>query len=406
MLFKYRFRTITILILSAVCSSLIAFSQTTIKFKKQPTAYFYAQTNLHGGIVYDKDGLNFSLANTAIRNRITMQGFFRSGKTLQRGYISKVGVRTACAQISLDFDPNYYGTNGYGALQLRLMDNWIGFGTKKSRRNFWLGNKRVEYGRNPRLDAEANFMNRNSLQIRDFGFWWDLGWFYRSPLIKNPNNRWDIILQLSSGGWLFNGAGSQGTILFTGVNREHDSLHYMNVGLGDLKYRNTFLAIIHIGQPTYKPKEFSVFVIGGHIRDQSNLQGTVGVVRLGLEYIIKHKEKLKFGTQISFGPSYHFDSTYHSDGREEIVALMNNSLDYSFDRHWAVALSQYIGSFTSLNPENDGFVNYSIIGSLSYIFNPDIKLRINAFYDNGNQWINGYRSGTFLQFIAGFGRRP
>lgn len=400
MLFVYQLRLLTILSLSILGFHSIGVSQTSIKFKKQPTTYFYTQANLHGGMIYDKQGLYFSFADRSIRNRITMQGFFRSGKTLQRGYIPKISIRTACAQISLDFDPNYYGTGGYGAVQLRLMDNWIGFGTKKSRRNFWVGNRRVEYGRNPRLDAEANFMNRNSLQIRDFGFWWDLGWFYRSPLIKNPENRWDIILQLSSGGWLFNGAGSQGTVLFTGINRESDSVHYMNLGLGDFKYQNTFLAITHIGQPTYKPKEFSVFVIGGNIRDQSNLAGTVGVMRLGVEYNIKYKEKLRFGNQLATGPSY------HSDGREEFVVLLNNSLDYSFDRHWAIALSQYIGSFTSLNPENDGFINYSIEGSVSYIFNPNIKLRLNTFYDNGNQWIDGYSAGAFLQFVAGFGKRP
>lgn len=401
MLFVYQLGLLTIISLSTLGFHSVGFSQTSIKFKKQPTAYFYTQANLHGGMIYDKQGLYFSFADRSIRNRITMQGFFRSGKTLQRGYIPKISIRSANAQVSLDFDPNYYGTNRSGAVQLRLMDNWIGFGTKKSRRNFWIGNRRVEYGRNPRLDAEANFMNRNSLQVRDFGFWWDLGWFYRSPLIKNPDNRWDIILQLSSGGWLFNGAGSQGTILFTGINRESDSVHYMNLGLGDFKYQNTFLAIAHIGQPTYKPKEFSVFVIGGKIRDQSNLSGTVDVFRLGLEYNIKYKEKLRFGNQLSLGPSYHSDG-----GGEKFVMLLNTSLDYSFDHHWAVALSQYIGSFTPLNPVNSGFVNYSIEGSVSYIFNPDIKLRLNTFYDNGNQWIDGYSAGAFLQFVAGFGRRP
>lgn len=378
----------------------VAFAQTSIKFTKPPTAYFYAQANLHGGIIYDKQGVYFSLAERSIRNRISFQGFFRSGKTLQKGYIAKVGVRSGVTQFSLDFDPNYYGTNGYGAIQLRLMDNWIGFGTKKSRRNFWIGNRRVEYGRNPRLDSESSFMNRNSLQVRDFGFWWDLGGFYRSPLIKNPDNRWDIIVQLSSGGWLFNGAGSQGTLLFTGVNRKNDSLHYMNLGLGDFKYKNTFLAITHIGQPTYKPKEFSVFVIGGNIRDQENLQQTVGVFRLGVEYNIKHKEKLRFGNQISTGPSY------YEDGRKHFVLLVNNTIDYSIDHHWAISISQYIGSFTPLNPIDEGYVNYSIQGNVSYIFNPNFKLRLNTFYDNGRQWIDGYSTGAFLQLIAGFGRRP
>ena len=109
-----------------------AFSQTSIKFTKPPTAYFYTQANLHGGMIYDKQGVYFSLADRSIRNRISFQGFFRSGKTLQKGYIAKVGIRSGLTQFSLDFDPNYYGTNGYGALQLRLMDNWIGFGTKKA----------------------------------------------------------------------------------------------------------------------------------------------------------------------------------------------------------------------------------------------------------------------------------
>ena len=88
-----------------------------------------------------------------------------------------MGIRNACVAVSVDYEPTYFLNQNSGAFQFRIMDNWIGFGTKKSRVNFWVGNKRLEYGHTQRIDPECNFMNRNSLQVRDFGFWWDLGWF-------------------------------------------------------------------------------------------------------------------------------------------------------------------------------------------------------------------------------------
>lgn len=377
-------------------------SQTSIKYSKPKNVFFYSQLSLRGGGQFDLNAptsaLSFSSASKGQRTRLVNQLFFRSKKTLQRGYIRKFGLRNGCFAFSLDYDPFYHGTLGNGALQFRLMDTWLGFGTKKSRRNFWVGNRRVEYGRSHRIEAETSFMNRNSLRVRDFGFWWDLGVVYRSPLIKDVENRWDVSLQLSSGGWLFNGNGAQGTLWFMGTDRNRDSIHYMNIYGTDVNYKNTFLAIANIGRPTYFVKEWNFFGALGNIRDQYNLDSTVLVSRIGAEYIYKRKESLKLGNQLSIG------NNFYQDGRSFFTVNVNNTFDLSFLDHYVFSVSQYFGLFQGMNT-TQRFVDYSIVSSVAYVFNPDLKLRLNFFYDNEDHWNNRQHVGAYIQLIAGLGKR-
>ena len=374
-------------------------AQTSIKFKKQPTSFLYSQLNLSGGIMDEGDGYDWLLGSKGVRNRVTVQGFFRSGKTLQKGYIRKIGIRNACLAASVDYEPYYYGANRSGVFQLRLLDNWIGFGTKKSRVNFFLGNKRVEYGHNPRIDAESNFMDRNSLQLRDLGFWWDLGWFFKAPLRKDPNARLDITLQVSSGGWLFNGAGSQGTILFMGVQDQISQETYLNPVFGNLKYNNTFLTIAQIGRPTYTTSEFGVILVAGNIRDQFNLDSTVFVDRIGVEHIYKIGTQLKIGNQITLG------TNHYQDGRNMVTGHMNNSIDYNFAKRWVFSFCQYTGLFNDYEKKQT-IVDYSAVASFGYIIKPDVKLRINGFYDREDHWNNRVHKGVYFQLVAGIGKRP
>ncbi|MDG2369631.1 MAG: hypothetical protein P8M12_03240 [Flavobacteriales bacterium] len=396
-------RKYIILSIAAITFSLNLISQTSIKFKKQPTSFFYSQLNLHGGFIDEGNGYEFKPAAKGIRNRLSLLGFFRSGKTLQKGYIQKTGIRNACVAISIDYEPSYFlntkedGTRT-SAFQLRLMDNWIGFGTKKRRVNFWLGNRRVEYGHNPRIDAESNFMNRNSLQVRDLGFWWDLGWFFKAPLVKNPEKRLDITLQLSSGGWLFNGNPSQGTIMFLGSDKEIKDT-YMSPTFGNMRYNNTFLSIAHIGSPTYSKSELSGFVIIGNIRDQYNLDSTVFLNRIGIENIYKFGEKIKIGNQFSTG------TNHYQDGRNMLTAHLNNSFDWYFAKKFVLSICQYSAIFHDYNNKTN-IIDYSIVGGLGYIINQNLKLRINMFYDKEQHWNSRTHNGAYLQLIAGFGKRP
>ena len=390
------------LLISIVCIFIYTFSysQTSIKYTKPKNVFFYSQLSARGGGQFDLKAVNdpwlISSSSKGQRTRLTNQLFFRSKKTLQRGYIEKFGIRSGCFAFSLDYDPFYYGTNGNGSLQLRLMDNWLMFGTKKSRRNFWIGNRRLEYGRSHRIEAETSFMNRNSLRVRDFGFWWDLGLVYRSPLIKDVENRWDVTLQLSSGGWLFNGNGSPGTLWFMGTEKQDSS--YLNFFSPDMSYKNTFLAVANIGRPTYSPKEWNFFGIVGNIRDQYNLDSTVIVSRLGAEYILKRKESLKLGNQLSIG------NNFYQDGSSFYTIHVNNTFDYNFSKNYVFSLSQYIGYKTGIN-NNNKYFDYSIVSSLAYVFNPDLKIRVNLFYDNEDHWNDRNHVGAYLQLIAGFGKR-
>ena len=382
--------------------SIIGLSQTSIKFAKPENIFWYSQLSLRGGAQYNlnnpSDPWLFSSSSKGQRTRLSNQVFFRSKKTLQKGYIRKVGIRSGMFAFSLDYDPFYSGTNGFGSLQFRLMDNWLSFGTKKSRRNFWVGNRRVEYGRSHRIEAETSFMNRNSLRVRDFGFWWDLGVVCRSPLIKNPENRWDVTLQLSSGGWLFSGNGQQGTLWFIGTDRVNDSTHFMQIFNPDLTYKNTFLAIANIGRPTYVTKELNFIAAIGNIRDQYNLDSTVIVSRLGVDHVLKKKESFKMGNQITIGNSF------FQDGRSFFVLNMNNTIDYSLSKHYVVSLSQYFGFNQGIN-NPDQLIDYSFVSTVAYVFNPNLKLRLNFFYDNEDRWNNRHHIGTYVQLVAGIGRR-
>ena len=386
----------------------LMYSQTSIKFEKQQTSFFYTQLNLHGGLFNDGISDNgeeyeWTLANKGIRNRITLQGFFRSSKTLQKGYIRKIGIRNACVALSVDYEPTYFLNsnpqgNSSGAFQIRIMDNWIGFGTKRRRVNFWLGNKRVEYGHTQRIDAESNFMNRNSLQVRDLGFWWDLGWIYKAPLNTDPDRRLDLTLQLSSGGWLFNGNPSQGTLMFLGTDQNIENT-YMNPTWGNLKYNNTFLSIVHIGNPTYSKSELSGFAITGNIKDQYNLDSTVYINRIGGENMLKFGEKIKIGNQLSIG------TNHYQDGRNMITAHMNNSFDIFFAKHFVLSFCQYTGFFQNIETKKN-IIDYSLVCGLGYIINQDIKVRINAFYDREEHWNDRTHTGIYLQLVAGLGKRP
>jgi len=391
-----------IILFSTLLFSCISWTQTSIKFTKPENIYFYSQLSARGGLQYDLNNpdepLLFSSSSKGQRTRLANQLFFRSKKRLQKGYVRKASISSGCFAFSLDYDPFYSGTNGAGSLQLRLMDNWLQFGTKKSRRNFWVGNRRVEYGRSHRIEAETSFMNRNSLRVRDLGFWWDLGVVYRSPFIKDESNRWDVTLQLSSGGWLFSGNGQQGTLWFTGTDRVKDSAHYLNIFNPDLTYKNTVLAIANIGRPTYMMKEWNFFGVIGNIRDQYNLDSTVIVSRLGAEYIVKRKESFKLGNQISVGNSF------YQNGDSFFVVNLNNTLDINFSTNYVLSFCQYVGLNKGMNNASQ-IIDYSIVSSIAYVFNPNLKLRLNLFYDNEDHWNNRQHLGAYVQLVAGLGKR-
>ena len=264
---------------------------------------------------------------------------------------------------------------------------------------FFLGNKRVEYGHNPRIDAESNFMNRNSLQVRDLGFWWDLGWFFKAPLRKDPNARLDITLQVSSGGWLFNGAGSQGTVMFMGIKDQINAETYLNPVFGNMKYNNTFLTIAQISKPTYSTSELGVIFIAGNIRDQFNLDSTVFIDRVGVEHIYKLGTRLKIGNQITVG------TNHYQDGRNMITSHMNNSLDFNFAKRWVFSFCQYTGVFHDYESKKS-IVDYSAVGSFGYIIKPDLKVRLNGFIDREDHWNNRVHKGVYIQLVAGIGKRP
>jgi hypothetical protein len=186
-----------------------------------------------------------------------------------------------------------------------------------------------------------------------------------------------------------------------GSDSKNDSTHYLNLSMGDMKYKNTFLAIANFGRPTYQVKELNFFGVIGNIRDQFNLSGTVFIGRVGAEYNFKIKERFKCGNQISIGPSFYNQTPSNPN---YFTAHINNSIDVSLSSRIVIGLCQYVGIYQGINTIKDYF-DYSLVSSLAYIINPDIKLRFNMFYDREEHWNNRKHLGAYVQLIAGFGKR-
>ena len=84
---------------------------------------------------------------------------------------------------------------------------------------------------------------------------------------------------------------------------------------------------------------------------------------------------------------------------------MNNSIDYNFAKRWVFSFCQYTGLFHDYESKQT-IVDYSAVASFGYIIKPDVKLRINGFYDREDHWNNRVHKGVYLQLVAGIGKRP
>ena len=68
------------------------------------------------------------------------------------------------------------------------------------------------------------------------------------------------------------------------------------------------------------------------------------------------------------------------------------------------SVSQFVGFQQGIN-NKEKYIDYSIVSSIAYVFNPDLKLRLNLFYDNEDHWNERNHIGAYIQLVAGLGRR-
>ncbi|MFT5779850.1 MAG: hypothetical protein ACI837_002809 [Crocinitomicaceae bacterium] len=367
----------------------VGFGQNALKQKKQQTAFFYTQLNLHGGYIHDVNGGRFDVTNQAPKNQLAFQLFTRNKKLLQKGYVRTVHLNSAKLRFSVPFDKSVNANGNREAdFKLQILDTWLKFDTKWDRTSFWIGNKSIPYGHNPKLDPVSSFMT-NIIKM-DIGFVQDVGIFFKTPIA----NKLDMELSLTTGGML-----NKPVIVCDNlINDELDQSAYPRFSFANYSYENTWLLTSHIGSPTFQKNEFGINVVSGRINNTLIPDDYVQINRIGGDWVHKYKERFKWTNQLTVGHSQSeiegaFGSLHAQSG-----------IDLFLGKHFFVSSSfacNYHGAFSS-NLYHYNFINAQ---SLTYSFSPHTRIRLNH-YVSGIVEMGEKRWGLLLQFVIGFGKRP
>ena len=366
----------------------IGFGQKSIKYNKQQTTFFYTQLNLHGGLISDINGQRFDFANRSPNNQIAFQLFSKRKKVLQRGYIKNVDLVSYKIRLSVPFEKNVNNLGFKEAnFKIKLLDTWLKFDTKWDRTSFWIGNKSIPYGHNPKLDPVSSFMT--NLIKMDIGFVQDLGLFFKTPVSR----KLDLELSLTSGGMLNKPIMICDNLLKTPSNPDARP----TFSFASYDYENTWLMTSRLGTPTYKKNEIGLILLAGKIRSTIVANDLNNMVRIGTDWIYKYYEKFKLGSQVSFGNTYSYkEGSFYSFNGQFSADIF---LKYRFFISTSFAVNHHQSHETNLLR-----ANYTNANSLTYSFSPHTRLRLNHYYsyirdNNEKQW------GVLLQFVTGFGKR-
>jgi len=380
--FKYCF------FLVLLCGFGSCFSQNAIKKDKQQTQFFYVQLNLHGGYISDLNGNRWDLANRSPHNQLAFQYFGKRKKLLQKGYVKQLSLSAYKVRFSIPF---IKGINNFGdkeaEFRIQLLDTWLKFDTKWDRTYFWIGNKGIPYGHNPKLDPVSDFMT--NLTKMDYGFVQDLGMFFRTPI----SEKLDIEFSITSGGWL-----SKPMLVCDNLMSTNDQKAKATFSFANYDYNNTWLASGRIGTPTFKKNEFGLILASGKINNTLIKEDLLQINRLGADWVYKYKETVKLSNQLVFG--------YNTSNMEGNLTSFHSqtALDVFLNGRVFVSTS-FAYNYYNVPDFNSYHANYINANSITYSFSPHTRLRLNHYYSevreaNEKQW------GMFLQFVTGFGKRP
>jgi len=364
------------------------FSQNSIKKDKQQTQFFYAQLNLHGGYINDINGNRWDLANRSPHNQLAFQYFGKRKKLLQKGYVKQLSLSAYKVRLSIPF---IKGINDVGnkeaEFRVQLLDTWLKFDTKWDRTYFWIGNKGIPYGHNPKLDPVSDFMT--NLTKMDYGFVQDLGMFFRTPI----SEKLDIEFSLTAGGWL-----SKPMLVCDNLLSSNNQSAKATVSFANYDYNNTWLASGRMGTPTFKKNEFGLIMASGKISNTLVKNDLLQINRLGADWVYKHKETVKLSNQLVFG--------YNTSAIEGNLTSFHSQTAVDVFLNGRVFVStSFAYNYYNVSKLGSYHANYINANSITYSFSPHTRLRLNHYYSavkeaNEKQW------GMFLQFVTGFGKRP
>lgn len=367
-------------------------AQKSIKLDKQQTKFYYAQVNLHGGFLNDNtNGERWDVASKGPKNQAVFQVYSINKKTLQKGYVKKFALKGWKFRMGFEYDHNVdiLGVNSSN-INFKLYDTFLKFGTKWDRTSLVIGNKSIPYGHNPKIDPVVSFMI-NPIKA-DLGFAQDLGIFFKTPIANNL----DMELAITSGGVLNKPVLVCNDLI---VNDNSNIDIKPDFKFGKYDYNDTWLVTSRIGTPTFKKNEFGLILVSGNILSTVFAgKPLTSVNRTGIEWVFKHNERFKMVNQGIVGTTKVFG------GKKYISQNIVNNFDYYTGKHIMISVSHSMNILKSVD-DYEYLKNYSLAGSLTYIFSPHTRLRLNTFYTAITDR-NEYQNGVLLQFVTGIGKRP
>lgn len=378
------------IILLLSCSSIYA--QKSIKHKEQQSKFYYGQLNLHGGLINDNtNGQRWGLSTRSPKNQAVFQVVSINKKTLQKGYIKKFALTGWKFRMGFEYDNNKTIDNvTSGNVKFKLYDTFLKFGTKWDRTSLIIGNKSIPYGHNPKIDPAISFMI-NPIKM-DLGFGQDLGVFFKTPMTNNL----DFEISITSGGVLNKPVLVCNNLI---INDENGLGSKPDFNFGKYEYNDTWLITSRIGSPSFNKNEFgAIFLSGKILSTVFDGKPLTQVNRIGIDWVFKQNERFKLVNQAIIG------KTSVVDGKEYFSKNIVNNLDYYTGNHFMLSLSHSMNILTG-SRHIEKLKNYSLAGSLTYIFSPHTRLRLNTFYTAITDR-EEYQSGVLLQFVTGIGKRP
>jgi hypothetical protein len=368
----------------------LGYAQSALKLEEQQSKFYYTQLNLHGGFIHDINGERWDFSTKSPANQAVFQVFSKNQRGMQRGYTRLINVASWKARLGFEY-ANFVSPEGVktGNIKFKMLDTWVKFKTKWDRTSITVGNKSIPYGHNPKIDPVSSFMI-NSIKM-DLGFAQDLGIFIKTPVAKNA----DLEVSFTSGGVL----NKPVLVCNNLIVRDQESFDLNpSFTFSEYSYAGTWLLTSRLGSPTYKKSEFGLNVVAGHIHNTAIVNDISHIYRIGGDWVLKKNERFKIVNQAFAG------ATFTSTQGDFISVNIMNSIDYFTGKNWMVSASH---STNLLEPMNDEVrrLNYSIASSLSYIFSPHTRLRLNAFLTRVED-ANETQCGALVQFVTGFGKRP
>ncbi len=369
--------------------------QKAIKLEKQQTKFFYAQLNLHGGFVNDINGQRWDLATQSPKNQIFIQAFGVNQKRMQKGYIKFAAINSWKLKIGFEYDNKVKDGFKYSKVNFKLGDAWVKVKTKWDGTSLVIGNKSIPYGHNPKIDPLVSFMI-NPIK-KDIGFAQDLGLFFSTPISKNLGAE----VSLTSGGVLNKPYLVCNDLVVSGDDQFDFEPDFE---FGEYNYNDTWLVTGRVGTQSFKKNELGLIAVAGKIPSTQIQSDLSQIQRIGGEWVFKVNERIKMVNQAVFG------LTNTSNYGDFFSTNIMNNFDFYTGKNWMFSFSHSLNLMNG-DGSDDRLFNESLAGSITYVFSPHTRLRMNGFFTNIDDQLHGMamderQAGVFLQFVTGLGKRP